>query len=224
MLKILFEDKNIIVAYKPFGILSQSDGSNAPDMLSIIKEHIKSSEQKSGNVFLGLVHRIDRNVEGVMVFAKRSKAAARLFEQIKSKEFKKSYVAELEGRLDLISLSKFPEAKYIGEWIELTNFLEKDSFSNTVKVVKNKTENSKESVLKFKVLELKAQTTVVEINLITGRSHQIRAQFSNLGFPLVGDRKYGSKSKIEFIKLCAFRLEFFHPISKEPLKFEITPS
>ena len=210
-MEILYEDNHIIVAVKPRGIMSQADGSNKPDMLTILKDYIKEKYNKPGNVYLGLVHRLDTNTKGVMVFARTSKAASRLSEAIKNHEFKKRYLATVEGIID----NK--------DYILLENYIKKD-------------EKQKKSFIQasgdYASLEYKAlksykisgvTVTDVDILLHTGRFHQIRCQMSNLGHPLYGDLKYGSKNKIEQeeFPLVAYSLEFKHPTTKEIMKFEI---
>lgn len=195
-LKVIFEDNKIIVVEKPSGIPVQSDSSSDADLFSICKSYIKEKYNKPGNVFLGLVHRLDRPVGGVTVFAKNSKSAARLSELIRERKIKKVYLAILEG-----SLSK-REGK-------LVNYLVKDTNANKVKVFNKEVKGSKYSELKYQTLEYnpKENLTLVEVTLITGRPHQIRAQFSNMKNPIWGDVKYESKSKSLDIALWAYKLE-----------------
>ena len=204
MINILYEDNHLLVVEKKVGVLSQSDGTNTPDMLTILKQYIKEKYNKPGNVYLGLVHRLDKNVGGVMVFAKTSKAARRLSEEIRNREFKKTYLAICEGILK-------GEGKYL-------DYLKRVEYRSEVS-------NSKEgklAVLYYKVLEVKDNNTLVKINLETGRHHQIRVQFSYHNHPLLGDEKYGSKGKYP-IALFAYKLEFTHPTTKEKLEFTLLP-
>ncbi len=211
MLDILYEDNHIIVCVKPRGILSQEDISGKEDMLTILKGYIKEKYNKPGNVYLGLVHRLDINTKGIMVFARTSKAASRLSEAIKEHTFVKRYIATVEGSLD----NK--------EYVNLTSYLKKDE--NLKKSIISKDGSIAE--LKYKALNTyKIEGTVVtdvEIELKTGRFHQIRCQMAEIGHPLYGDTKYGSKIKKEdyYIPLTAYHLEFPHPTTKEILKFEI---
>ena len=202
-LNVLYEDNHIIVVLKPINVLSQADITNDLDMLSLVKSYVKEKHNKPGNVYIGLVHRLDRMTSGVMVFARTSKAASRLNEQIRNNEFRKKYLALVEG----ITLDE-------GEFID---YLSKDEKEVKSFVVKDKN-LGKLSKLKFKTQKKGKNQSLVDIELITGRHHQIRVQFSSHGHPLVGDVLYGSKIK-KNIKLCAYYLSFLHPISKEKMEF-----
>ena len=202
-INIIYEDNHLLVAEKPINIPVQEDKSKDIDLLNILKEYIKNKYNKPGNVYLGLVHRLDRPVGGIMVFARTSKAASRLSEQIRNKTFKKIYNAVLMGNID--------------ESGTLIDKLLKDE-NNIVKV----DDNGKEAILHYKKLNYKESMSLVEINLETGRSHQIRVQFSHHGYPLYGDNKYNNNSKTgEQIALFAKRIEFIHPTTKEKLSFEL---
>lgn len=205
-LEVLYEDNHIIVVYKPSNILSQSDITGDKDMLTLVKEYIKEKYNKPGNVYLGLVHRLDRPVQGVMVFAKTSKAASRLSSQIQNHEFKKQYLAIINGKMD--------EKK--GEFCD---YLEKLDNGNTIV-----TDGSygKKSILKYEVLKEVDNNSLVKIELVTGRHHQIRVQFASRGYPLVGDQRYGKEDKKQ-ICLCSYYLSFIHPTTKERLYFERYP-
>ena len=205
-LEILYEDNHIIVVYKPANILSQSDATGDIDMLTLLKEYIKEKYNKPGNVYLGLVHRLDRPVEGIMVYAKTSKAASRLSEQIRNNKLEKHYLAVVNGII--------PEKNG-----EFRDFLLKKEDGNTV--VDNK--NGKESILEYEVLKEKDNLSLVRIHLITGRHHQIRVSFSSRGYPLVGDNRYGLGEDVN-ICLCSYQLSFYHPTTKELLKFEKLPT
>ena len=204
-LEILYEDNHIIVVVKPNNILSQSDNTNDIDMLTIIKDYIKEKYNKPGNVYLGLVHRLDRPVSGVMVFAKTSKAASRLSDQVRTHSFKKKYMALVydNGLKD--------EDKFV-------DYLYKDN-DNSTKVVDSK--KGKYSELSYKVLkrDKKENLALVDIELTTGRHHQIRVQFASRNHALFGDQRYGIQDKNQ-IALHAYRLEFIHPTTKEKLVFE----
>ena len=203
-LKILYEDNHIIVVIKEAGILSQKDITNDIDMVTMIKEYLKEKYNKPGNVYLGLVHRLDRMVAGIMVFAKTSKAASRLSKQIKENKFKKSYLCIVKGILD-----KKEDT--------LKNYLIKDEKTNTSKVTNENI--GKLSILKYKVIKEKNNLSLLKIDLLTGRHHQIRVQLSNIGHPIYGDNKYDKKPVNTNIKLYAYKLEFYHPTTKEKLEF-----
>ena len=205
--KVLYEDNHLIVAIKPAGVLSQSDGSNAPDMLTILKAYIKDKYQKPGEVYLGLVHRLDRPVSGVMVFARTSKAASRLSEQIRTRRVEKIYRCVVNGVLE-------------GEG-RLENFISKDEASNSVTVSDVEKPGFKASYLDYSALASKDGMTLAEVKLGTGRSHQIRAQMAHAGHPLIGDQKYGKKdNRTKDIALEAYKLSFEHPVKREFITFE----
>ena len=207
-LNILYEDNHIIVIEKKPNILSQSDITGDVDLLTLVKEYVKEKYNKPGNVYIGLVHRLDRPVGGIMVFARTSKAAKRLNEQIKNHEFNKTYIALLDGVLKTKKGT-------------LIDYLYKDN--NGISKVVNKDYNgAKRCELNYEVIDYIGNNTLVKINLITGRHHQIRLQFSNLGYPLCGDQRYG-KSKKSQINLYAYNLEFKHPTTKECLSFKLLP-
>ena len=205
--KVLYEDNHLIVAIKPAGVLSQSDGSNAPDMLTILKAYIKDKYQKPGEVYLGLVHRLDRPVSGVMVFARTSKAASRLSEQIRTRRVEKIYRCVVNGVLE-------------GEG-RLENFISKDEASNSVTISDVEKPGFKASYLDYRALASKDGMTLVEVKLGTGRSHQIRAQMAHAGHPLIGDQKYGKKdNRTKDIALEAYKLSLEHPVKREFITFE----
>ena len=208
-LNVLYEDNHLIVVEKKPNVLSQSDITGDLDLLTMVKSYVKEKYNKPGNVYIGLVHRLDRPVGGVMVFARTSKAAKRLNEQIKNHEFNKTYVAVLDGILKK-------------EKDELVNYLYKDSKTGKSKIVDKDFTGGKLSKLNYEVLGYYDDKTIVKINLITGRHHQIRLQFKYLGYPLYGDQLYGNKNN-EQIKLYAYKLEFNHPVSKEKLTFKLLP-
>lgn len=217
-LNVLYEDNHIIVVVKPVGIPVQQDKSGDIDMLTVIKEYIKVKYNKPGNVYLGLVHRLDRMVGGVMVFAKTSKAASRLSEYIRQKNVKKKYMAIVNGTL--------PISK---ESVKLENYLLKNQRLNMSKVVTNDVKNAKLAVLEYNVKKNFVYNskpyTLVDIDLHTGRHHQIRVQFANINSPLYGDIKYGQKiNKVgQNLGLWSYYLSFFHPTKDEYLEFEYKP-
>ena len=200
-LEILYEDNHIIVVFKPINVLSQSDITGDIDMLTIIKKYIKEKYNKPGNVYLGLVHRLDRVTSGVMVFAKTSKAASRLSEEIRNNRLKKDYFAIIHGKID----SRGVYEDYL---------LKKDDFSTIVD------KSGKYAKLSYELLEYdkKNDLSLIDVHLETGRHHQIRVQFSSRGYPLLGDKRYG-KDNINELGLCAYKLSFTHPVTKEIMEF-----
>ena len=202
-MKIIYEDNHLLVVLKPINIPVQEDDSKDLDMLTYLKKYLKEKYNKPGNVYLGLVHRLDRPVSGIMVFAKTSKAASRLSEQIRNHTFKKEYMAVLCG--------KTPKKDI------LVDKLLKNPKTNTTVV----SEKGKEAILSYELIKYKNNYSLVKINLETGRSHQIRVQFSSRGYPLYGDQRYNKKALTkQQIALFANRLEFIHPVTKEKLFFE----
>ena len=208
--ELLYEDNHIIVVVKPNNILSQSDNTNDIDMLTLIKNYLKEKYHKPGNVYLGLVHRLDRPVSGVMVFAKTSKAASRLSTQVQKHLLKKEYMAVVHDDGTL---------KDEGEFID---YIAKDADNNSFITDE---EHGKYAELYYKVVERNKllNLTLVSIDLKTGRHHQIRIQFSSRHFPLYGDQRYGLQDKKQ-IALHAYKLEFSHPISGEKMIFISKPS
>lgn len=205
-LNVLYEDNHIIVVEKPCNILSQKDNTNDIDLLEMVKQYIKEKYKKPGNVYVGLVHRLDRPVGGLMVFAKTSKAASRLSNQLQTHTLKKQYLAVVSGILT--------EDKET-----LIDKLEKIATGNTIV-----TETGKESILDYEVLERNQQEnmTLIKIDLKTGRHHQIRVQFASRNHPLCGDQRYGRQDKTQ-IALYAYHLELLHPTTKKRLVFEQLP-
>jgi len=203
---ILFEDNHLLVINKPEGVLSQGDHSENPDVLNLCKAYIKEEYDKPGKVFLGLVHRLDRNVGGVMALAKTSKSASRLSDQIRRRVFRKTYSAVVQG--------KTAKNGY------LVHHLVKNNQTNTVKAYSKPVRNSKKAELTFQTRAHRSGFSLVEINLITGRPHQIRVQFSAEEHPLWGDVKYGSPQKGNTIALFASKLSFEHPTLKKKLVFK----
>lgn len=211
-LKILYEDNHIIVVEKKPNIPSQADKTEDIDMLTIVKDYIKEKYNKPGNVYLGLVHRLDRPVGGVMVFAKTSKAAGRLSEQVREKIFKKKYLAVIDGKFDKRSGT-------------LEDYLYKDERNNISKVVNKEKKNAKFAKLDYEVITYNEQKdlSLVKINLHTGRHHQIRVQLANAGHSIFGDQKYGKRGKGKQIALWAYELTINHPITKEETTFTDFP-
>ena len=202
MINVIYEDNHLLVVEKKPNIPVQADDSKDEDLLTILKKYIKEKYNKPGNVYLGLVHRLDRPVGGVMVFAKTSKAASRLSEQVRTHKFEKIYHAVVEGKINKKSDI-------------LKDRLLKDSKTNITRVDKN----GKEAILEYELVDFKNNLSLVRIDLKTGRSHQIRVQFSSRGYPLYGDQKYNKTAKKAQIALYATTLSFYHPISGEKLTF-----
>ncbi len=207
-IKILYEDNHLLVVVKPANIPTCLDSSNDKDLLSLMKEYIKDKYQKPGNVYLGLVHRLDRPTEGIIVFAKTSKAAERLTKQINNKDFHKTYYAVVEG---------IPKDKDT-----LKDYLVKDEKNNTSKVTTK--DIGKEAILEYTKIKSVDNLSLLKISLLTGRHHQIRVQFASRNYPLYGDHRY-NKNFINDNKtnlaLIAKELSFYHPVTKERLHFEI---
>ena len=207
-INILYEDNHLLVVIKPKNIPVCLDNSNDLDLLTILKKYLKEKYHKKGNVYLGLVHRLDRPVSGIMVFAKTSKAAQRLFNQINNKQFNKIYHAVVQNKL--------------AKKATLKDYLIKDDKTNTSYVTTK--EKGKLSTLTYEVISTVNNLNLVKINLHTGRSHQIRVQFSSRNNPLYGDHRYNKTIKKDDktdIALIASGLSFYHPITKELLNFNI---
>ena len=202
MLKIIYSDNHILVVLKPHGLCTQ------PDLSELAKAYVKEKYQKKGEVFLHPIHRLDKDVSGIVIFARTSKALTRLNEQQRERKIKKNYVAEVEGVLE--------ESEGV-----LHHYLRHGSFK--AEVVNKSAERAKSAQLSFKVLQRKEKSTILNIDLLTGRYHQIRAQFSAIGHPVLGDQKYGSLFKSEKLHLHHERVEFFHPVKKEKMIFESPP-
>ena len=202
-LEVIYEDNHLLVVNKPINIPMQKDSSNDEDLLSICKNYLKIKYNKPGNVYLGLVHRLDRPVSGVCVFAKTDKTASRLSKQLANHEFKKEYMAVVYDN-GLEDIGTFKDK------------LLKDSKTNMVKVDKK----GKEASLDYKVLNRKDNLALVKINLHTGRSHQIRVQFASRNHALWGDQRYNKNAKVhEQIALNSYRLTFKHPITNNEISF-----
>jgi 23S rRNA pseudouridine1911/1915/1917 synthase len=209
--EILLEDNHLLAVNKPAGLLVQGDVTGEPSLVDLAKEYLREKYAKPGNVFVGLVHRLDRPVSGVVLLARTSKAASRLSEQFRAGQVDKRYRAIVEGFI--------PEDR--GEW---TDVLRKDERRNVVEVVEDEEEGGgKEARLAFRVLgrDARRKTTTVELRPLTGRAHQLRVQLASRGWPIVGDRKYGARSSLQArdggprIALHAESLTFTHPTRRE---------
>lgn len=204
-INVLYEDNHIIVVEKPINVLSQGDNTGDISMLDMVKEYVKERYNKPGNVYIGLVHRLDRPVGGIMVFARTSKAAARLSKQVSEHSFSKKYYAIVSGK--------------IKQSDTLIDNLKRLDNGNTIV-----SKDGKKAVLSYDVVEYNEDidASLVDISLDTGRHHQIRVQFASRGHALLGDQRYGSQDKTQ-IALYAYELEFEHPVTKELMKFTQKP-
>ncbi|MBQ6498209.1 MAG: RluA family pseudouridine synthase [Bacilli bacterium] len=204
-LNVLYEDNHIIVVVKPENVLSQGDNTGDISMVEIVKEYIKEKYNKPGNVYLGLVHRLDRPVGGIMVFARTSKAAARLTKSFQEHKVDKRYLAIIHGRMNKKG--------------ELIDYIEKTSNGDSII-----SEKGKKAILTYEELEYnsKQDCTLISVSLETGRHHQIRVQFAGRGHYLLGDQRYGIKDKQQICLFCYY-LAFEHPITKELMEFKKIP-
>ena len=205
--EIIYEDNHLLVVVKPQGIPVQKAESSDDDFQSLLKDFLKRKYDKPGNVFLGIVHRLDQPVGGVMVFAKTSKAASRLSEEIRLNLWKKSYLAVVDG---------IPKEKKA----VLEDYLLKNEATNEVSVSRKGDPKAKFARLYYETLESKNGRSLLKITLETGRAHQIRVQLSSRGLPIVNDHKYNKNSRnIADISLWAYSVEIIHPVTKEKLVF-----
>jgi 23S rRNA pseudouridine1911/1915/1917 synthase len=204
-LAVLYEDNHLLVVDKPAGLLTQSDKSGEDSLLEICRRYVRSKYDKQGNVFIGMVHRLDRPVSGVIVFARTSKAASRLSALIRKGEMEKTYRAVVDGCLE-------------GEGV-LEDYLVREG-DKTRKAEAIEPEAQK-AILKYRSISAGPEKSFLEIDLVTGRKHQIRAQLSQIGHPVLGDRKYGSPVDLgkDRIALMSYKLTFKHPTREEILTF-----
>lgn len=209
-MQVVYEDNQIIVVIKPHNQPSQADASCDEDLLTQVKAYVKQKYDKPGEAFIGLVHRLDRPTGGLMVFARTSKAAARLSKQMQEGKFKKVYYCVVEGKIKDMSG-------------KLTHYLKKDEQRNIVTIVPRLEVGAKKAELIYKCLERNDRFSLLEVQILTGRSHQIRVQLASIGYPLVGDRKYNKTPSKVNLALWAGRLEFEHPVSKQTMKFLAEP-
>ncbi len=219
-LNVVYEDNHVIVVLKPYNMPTQADESGDLDLLNQVKSYIKEKYNKPGNVYVGLVHRLDRPTGGLIVFAKTSKAASRLAEQMKDDRFSKRYLTVTCGT---------PREKTK----KVVSFLKKDEKNNIVKIVPMGEEGAKKAELIYNVIDSENNLALVEIELLTGRTHQIRVQMSSLKTPVYGDIKYGGKAMQEFcfsggitnnLALFAYKLSFEHPTTKKIMTFKCYPN
>lgn len=205
--QILYEDNHLLVINKKVGQLVQGDKTGDESLLELIKNFIKKRDEKPGNVFLGLVHRIDRPTSGLVIYAKTSKALSRLTQMVKNREIKKTYWA-------IVPKEMIPQTQ------RLVHFLKKNEKNNKAIVFPKVTDGAKEAILTYKIIKNLDNYQLLEIDLETGRHHQIRAQLSKIGVPIKGDLKYGSprSNPDGGISLHARKLEFIHPVTKENIE------
>lgn len=205
--QILYEDNHILIINKNVGQLVQGDKTGDKSLLELLKSFIKERDQKPGNVFLGLAHRIDRPTSGLVIYAKTSKALSRLTQMIKNREIKKIYWA-------IVPKEIIPQSQ------TLTHYLKKNEKNNKAIVYNKETDGAKKAILNYQIIKTLDNYMLLEIDLQTGRHHQIRAQLSKIGVPIKGDLKYGAprSNPDGGISLHARNLEFIHPVSKEQIK------
>lgn len=208
-MKVLYEDNHIIIVYKEAGEIVQGDKTGDEPLSEIVKRWIKDKYQKPGNVFLGIVHRLDRPVSGLVVFAKTSKALTRLNNMFRNGEVHKTYWA-------IVTRPPFEKEATLTDWL-VRNERQNKSYAYNHQVP-----TSKKSILHYKVINQSERYTLLEINLMTGRHHQIRCQLSNMDCPIKGDLKYGAQRSNSdgSISLLSRRIEFIHPVSKENICIE----
>lgn len=209
---VLYEDNHLLALLKPPGLLSQQDRTGDPDLLTLARHYLKRKYNKPGNVWLGLLHRLDRPVSGVMLFARTSRAASRISRQIRERRFGKEYLAVCTGKTPPNGV--------------LTDHLKKEARTNTVRIVPASVPGSKASELSYQRLSWseEAQLSLLKIRLITGRAHQIRVQLAGAGHPLYGDGRYAKgTSEGSRPALFASALEFEHPVSGERVRIEASP-
>jgi pseudouridylate synthase len=208
-MKVLYEDNHIIIVYKEAGEIVQGDKTGDEPLSEIVKRWIKDKYQKPGNVFLGIVHRLDRPVSGLVVFAKTSKALTRLNNMFRNGEVHKTYWA-------IVTRPPFEKEATLTDWL-VRNERQNKSYAYNHQVP-----TSKKSILHYKVINQSEHYTLLEINLMTGRHHQIRCQLSNMDCPIKGDLKYGAQRSNSdgSISLLSHRIEFIHPVSKENICIE----
>lgn len=210
--EILFEDNHLLIINKKPSELSQGDNTGDISLIESLKEFIKVRDQKPGNVFLGLIHRLDRPTSGILVFAKTGKALARMNDLFKTREVQKAYWAIVEGK---------PEKNFE----RLEHYLRKNPKNNKVTVFTKPTQDAKNAILEYQVLGNLDNYSLLEVDLFTGRSHQIRSQLSFIGHSIKGDLKYGAKRSNPdgSISLHARKISFNHPVKKEKISIIAPP-
>jgi 23S rRNA pseudouridine1911/1915/1917 synthase len=218
----LYEDESLIVCYKPAGVATQTRRLGQPDMESMLKNHVALAERQAGRggvPFIGVVHRLDQPVEGVMVFAKTPQAAAQLSAQVQKRSFGKKYYALVqlpEGQTDFCAAAGLPENG------SLCDEMVSDPRANISKIVPKNTSGAKRAKLDYRVLAEKDGCALLDIMLHTGRHHQIRVQLAYRNIPIIGDTKYG-KNEPGQLCLCSYHIAFSHPKDGHRMEFTITP-
>ena len=214
MLKVIYEDNHILVVEKPCNVPSQADNTGDVDMMALCKDYLREKYNKPGNIYVGLVHRLDRPVGGIMVFAKTSKASSRLSESIRTKNFNKTYLAIVENN-------------HLEEEGIFEDYMYKNEALNKSAVCSKGKSGAKLARLSYKIISTqiinRKPYSLVEINLETGRHHQIRVQFSSRKCPLYADQKYGNGPISEQIALWAYKVSFKHPVKDEIVTFKCNP-
>lgn len=211
-IRILYEDNHLLIVEKPVNVPVQQDISKDLDLLTMLKRYIKETYDKKGNVYLSLVHRLDRPVGGIILFAKTSKAASRMSDLLRRRQLERTYVAIVRGNVRK-------------ERDTLSDYLLKDRRKNQVYVVTKDTKNAKRAILHYETLARSKNLSLLKVMLETGRSHQIRVQLSEIGHPLYGDQKYGATwNKVgEQLALWAYELSFIHPVRRKRLSIRSMP-
>jgi 23S rRNA pseudouridine1911/1915/1917 synthase len=211
-INVIYEDNHLLVVEKPINIPVQEDDSKDLDFLTLLKQFIKKRDNKPGNVYLGLIHRLDRPVGGIMVFAKTSKCASRLSEQVRNKDFHKKYLCIVDGKMEETTGT-------------FKDYLVKNEKTNMSRIAKKEDKNAKEAILDYEVLKYNEEInmSVVKVDLHTGRHHQIRVQFASRNHSLSGDQKYGTRGRGKQLALWAYYLSILHPITKERMEFTVEP-
>ena len=217
-MQVVYEDNHIIIVNKQSGEIVQGDKTGDRPLSDLVKDYIKEKYQKPGAVFLGVVHRLDRPVGGLVVFARTSKALTRLNKMFAEGQVHKTYWAIVEGE----KVRGGEVGKVSDEWRTLENWIVRNEKQNKSYAYNREVPNSKRALLRYRVLVHGERYNLVEVQLMTGRHHQIRCQLSAMGCPIKGDLKYGAKRSNPdgSISLNAHRVEFIHPVSKEPLNIE----
>ena len=205
------EDEHILVCRKPAGMATQTDKIGQIDVVNELRNYLKQP-------YIGMIHRLDQPVEGLLVFAKTNKAAGVLSKQMASNQMNKKYYA-------VVAAKNLPESGV------LVDYLKKDSTTNTSVVVSQNAKDAKRAELSYKIVNKKEDIALIEVTLVTGRHHQIRVQMSHMGYPLLGDSKYSNdtsvtlteKYQVKSIALCAYQLQFKHPVTGKQLLYTIQP-